>query len=73
MEKSIEQHLHANERGCCCFVMRACKRFDINLHEAICQSHTPLWATRGGGAERLFCKDGVMTLVNELSVHFPLN
>lgn len=53
MEKSIEQHLHANERGSCCgccFVMRACKdSTSINLHEAICQSRTPLWATRGWG------------------------
>jgi hypothetical protein len=33
-----------------------------------------LWATRdeGGGRDGLFCKDGVMTLVNELSVHHSI-
>jgi hypothetical protein len=36
MEKSIEQHLHANERSCCgcCFVMRACKD-----STSICMKH----------------------------------
>jgi hypothetical protein len=31
----------------------------------------PQGVWRGGVG--LFCKDGAMTLVNELSVHFPLN
>jgi hypothetical protein len=30
-------------------VMRACKDSTSILHEAICQSRTPLWATRDGG------------------------
>jgi hypothetical protein len=51
MEKSIEQHLHANERGCCCycFVMRACKDSTSICMMQFVKSRTPLWATRGGG------------------------
>jgi len=77
MEKSIEQHLHANERSCCgcCFVMRACKdSTSICMKQFVKATHH--CGPQGGGGEGtrwVFCKDGAMTLVNKLSVHFPLN
>jgi hypothetical protein len=56
MEKSIEQHLHAtNERGCCSCCYACMQRFDFDLHEAICQSRTPLWAIRDGGGGGMGC------------------
>ncbi len=36
-------------------VMRACKDSTSDLHEAICQSRTPLWAIRDGGGGGMGC------------------